>query len=265
MAYLFMPQAVAGNLAAGFIGPLVNRRAIKAEYLTNDAQRMRAVYNYQLTVLNAFTEVVNRLTEVQNYSESVQVKKQQLAALENAVDVANQLFQFARTEYLDVLTAQRDLRDARTSLIDTKELQLTATVRAYEALGGGSLMSMAEREELLHPIPRTHEGVDDEGFWSLSKIHFGSGRYHKALGKSLDGIVPYRDNFNPPAPSSVPPPMLRSTPSRIDEAPAPVQLLPGAVPAEEPGLPPALAPAPLLEPPPSGTPGPFGPAVSESP
>ena len=127
------PQAVVGNIAAGLVGPLVNRRAIRAEYLTANARQLQAVYDYQRTILNAFTEVINRLTMVQNYSNSVEIKKQQLASLEAAVDVAENLFQIARTEYLDVLTAQRDLRDARTALIDTKE---RATDRHRERLSG---------------------------------------------------------------------------------------------------------------------------------
>ena len=53
---------MAGNVAAGFVGPLVNRRAIKADYLSSNAQQVQAVYDYQRTVLEAFTEVVNRLT-----------------------------------------------------------------------------------------------------------------------------------------------------------------------------------------------------------
>ena len=167
MAYLFNPQAVVGNVAGGLVGPLVNRRAIRAQYLTANARQMQAVYDYQRTVLNAFTEVVNRLTMVQNYSNSVEIKKQQLASLEAAVDVANDLFQIARTEYLDVLTAQRDLRDARVALIDTKEQQLTAIVNTYQALGGGTLLSSPDsgrrsRPGPVHPHgPQRRELLDD--------------------------------------------------------------------------------------------------------
>ena len=141
MAYLYNPQAVAGTIANSLVGPLVNFRSIKAQYLTANANQLRAIYDYQRTVINAFTEVVNRLTRVQNYSNSVVLRKQQTATLEEAVNVAEVLFQNARTEYLDVLTAQQDLRDARLALIDTKELQLTAVVDAFQALGGGNLLA----------------------------------------------------------------------------------------------------------------------------
>src|SRR5262249_40478031 len=50
MTFLFEPQAVLGNIAAGFVGPLVNRRAIRAQYLTNSARQRQAVYDYQRTI-----------------------------------------------------------------------------------------------------------------------------------------------------------------------------------------------------------------------
>jgi hypothetical protein len=74
---------------------------------------------------------------VQNYSISIAIKRQQVTALETSVEVASNLFQNARIEYIDVLFAQRDLFDARRVLIDTKNEQLSAIVNAYQALGGG--------------------------------------------------------------------------------------------------------------------------------
>ena len=45
--HLFEPQAVIGNLAAGLVGPLVNKRAIRAQYLSANARQLQAIYNYQ--------------------------------------------------------------------------------------------------------------------------------------------------------------------------------------------------------------------------
>src|SRR4029078_8756014 len=89
----------------------------------------------------AFTQVVNNLAKAENFGQSVEIKKQQLTALEISVDVATRLFQSARAEYIDVLFAQRDLMDARTILVETKQQQLSALVNAYQALGGGLMLS----------------------------------------------------------------------------------------------------------------------------
>ncbi len=136
--YMFLtPESLIYNVAGNLVAPLVNRAAIKADYLNANARQLQALYDYQRVTLNAFTEVVNRVYAVQNYTSSITFKKQQVAALETSVDVASNLFLNARVEYIDVLFAQRDLFDARRDLIDTKQEQLSAIVNAYQALGGG--------------------------------------------------------------------------------------------------------------------------------
>jgi NodT family efflux transporter outer membrane factor (OMF) lipoprotein len=138
MKYLFTtPDSLIYNVAGDLLVPLINKRAIQADYRDANARQLQALYDYQRTILEAFTEVINNVRKVQNYSQSIEYKKQQLESLETAVDVAGKLFQFARIDYIDVLFAQRDLRDARTQLIDTKQEQLAAIAYTYQALGGG--------------------------------------------------------------------------------------------------------------------------------
>lgn len=148
--YLFEPDALAYNVAGNLLQPLVNKKAIQAEFLSANAKQLEAMYNYQRVVLNAFTEVVNRISMVENYTKSLEIKKQQIEALDASVMSATKLFQGARVEYIEVLFAQRDLRDARMTFIDTKKLQLAAIVNAYQALGGGAYLadSIPEPQQL---------------------------------------------------------------------------------------------------------------------
>jgi NodT family efflux transporter outer membrane factor (OMF) lipoprotein len=139
LKYLFTtPEALIYNVAGDLVVPLINKKAIQAEYLSANAKQLESVYNYQRVILNAFTEVINRLSMVQNYSKSIEIKKQQLQSLEASVNAASKLFQAARAEYVEVLLAQRDLLEARTVLIETKKQQLSAIVNTYQALGGGA-------------------------------------------------------------------------------------------------------------------------------
>ena len=139
--YLFStPESLVYNLAGDVVAPLINRNAIKADYASANAKQLQAVYNYQRTVLNAFTEVINRMSKVDNYGKSLEIKREQLAALEASVDVATKLFQaLGRVGYVDVLLAQRDMQDAKMVIIETKKQQLTAVVDSYQALGGGMM------------------------------------------------------------------------------------------------------------------------------
>lgn len=135
--YLFDPGSFIASAAAGFAAPLVNREAIKADYLAANARQLQAVYNYQRVALEAFTEVVTQLTAAENFRRSVEAKKRQIEALEASVDSATKLFQAARGEYTEVLFTQRETLDARVELIEIKRRQIASVVAAYAALGGG--------------------------------------------------------------------------------------------------------------------------------
>jgi outer membrane protein, multidrug efflux system len=138
--YLFWGPSTVFNIASEVMAPLINKKAIQAEYIGANAKQLESLYDYQRIVLNAFTEVVNRMAKVENYGTSVTLKKQQVQALEAAVAVATNLFQNARIEYIDVLFAQRDLWDARFEWIQTRQQQLSAFVYTYQALGGGVII-----------------------------------------------------------------------------------------------------------------------------
>ena len=147
-----------GNITAGLVGPLVNFRAIQAQYLTANARQLQALYSYQRVILEAVTEVVNRMSKVENYARSIEIKKQQVTALETAVEDATSLYQNPRAgvpiDYLDVLTAQNALIDAIKDLIDTKGEQLAAVANTYQALGGGvPPIFMPETAVILPPLP----------------------------------------------------------------------------------------------------------------
>lgn len=146
--YLFDPGAFVANAAGELVGPVINRAAIRADYMSANARQLQAVYNYQRTLLNAFTEVANNLNKVQNYKGSVALKQEQVAALSESVTIATDFFQKAQpdVEYMDVLFAQRDLLEGRIVLIETKQQQLAGIIRTYQALGGGYLVTTSGME-----------------------------------------------------------------------------------------------------------------------
>jgi NodT family efflux transporter outer membrane factor (OMF) lipoprotein len=146
--YLFWtPDSLIFNVAGEVVAPLINKSAIRAEYLGANAKQLESVYDYQRVILNAFTEVVNRVSKVENYGRSIAIKQLQLKSLVASVNAATQLYknprlgEKERVDYLDVLTAQRDLWEVKLVLIDTRRQQLSAIVNAYQALGGGDLLS----------------------------------------------------------------------------------------------------------------------------
>jgi NodT family efflux transporter outer membrane factor (OMF) lipoprotein len=124
---------VAGNLTA----PLLNRAAITAQYRSANARQLQAVFNYEKTVLQAFTDVANQLAMIDNLQKSYELRSQQVDALARASEVSGILFQSARADYMEVLLTRRDSLEAQMELIETKKRQLQAMVNVYQALGGG--------------------------------------------------------------------------------------------------------------------------------
>ncbi|HEX5169424.1 MAG TPA: efflux transporter outer membrane subunit [Cyclobacteriaceae bacterium] len=125
--------SIAGDLAA----PLINRNAIKAAYYSANAMQIQSVYNYERTILNAYIEVANQLAKISNLEQSYNLKAQQVQALMESTNIANDLFRSARADYMEVLLTQRDALESRFELVETKKQQLNAMVNIYQALGGG--------------------------------------------------------------------------------------------------------------------------------
>jgi len=131
------PESLAYSLAGDLAGPLINRNAIKAAYLTANAKQLQAVFNYEKTILNGYVEVANQLSNITNLQKSYDLKSKQVLALTQSIDISNDLFKSARADYFEVLMTQRDALQSKLELIETKKQQLKAVVNIYHALGGG--------------------------------------------------------------------------------------------------------------------------------
>lgn len=136
-AFIVKPESILYNLVGDMMAPLVNRNAIKAVYINANAKQVKAAYNYEQTVLNAYVEVVNQMSRMNNLTSSYETKSKQVDALNQSIRISNDLFMSARADYMEILMTQRDALEARFELIETKKQQLTTMVNMYRALGGG--------------------------------------------------------------------------------------------------------------------------------
>jgi outer membrane protein TolC len=116
---------------------MLNRKGIKADYYSANSREMQAVLQYERAVLTAFVEVSNRVSLTRNLSQGYGLKQQQVDRLAQAVDISTELFNLNRADYLEVLTARRELLEAQQELVEMKQRQMVATVTLYQALGGG--------------------------------------------------------------------------------------------------------------------------------
>jgi outer membrane protein TolC len=135
--YLLKPESLLFNLVGDLTAPLINKRGIRARYNMASAMQVQAVYEYEQTVLSAYTDVLNQLTKLDNYANSFATKQREVELLSESVNIANSLFRYAKADYVEVLLTQEEVLDAKMELVETKLQQLKAKVEIYRALGGG--------------------------------------------------------------------------------------------------------------------------------
>jgi len=136
-ALLFNPGSIAYGLTGGLTAPIFNRRAIKADYTRSIAEGRQALYTYQKAILTSFREVTNSLKGMENYQQFYELKQQEVASLNNAVSVANDLYLVGRASYLEVITAQRNVLDAELEMTNAKASIFLNAVNLYRSVGGG--------------------------------------------------------------------------------------------------------------------------------
>ena len=122
--YLFItPEALIDNVAGDLVAPLINKKAIQADYLSANARQLQS--RLQLPARHPQRLHRGDQPRVQG-GELQQEHRDQEAAVGIARGRGRRRHQAfsespAPIEYLDVLFAQRDLLDARMVLIDTKQ------------------------------------------------------------------------------------------------------------------------------------------------
>lgn len=135
--YLIKPESYLLSILGDLTAPLINKRAIEAAYKNANARQLQAVLEYEQTVLNAYIEVTNQLSKINNLEKSADLKKKEVDVLYESVTISNDLFKYAKADYMEVLLTQREALDAKFEWIEKKAEQLKTSVTIYRALGGG--------------------------------------------------------------------------------------------------------------------------------
>ncbi len=135
--FVKLPESVLYSLAGDLAAPLINRRAIKAEFNSANARQLQAIYNYERSILNAYLEVVTQLSKIDNLGKRYDLKSKEVDALTRSINISNDLFKSARADYLEVLLTQRDALESKLELVETRKEQMNAVVNIYQELGGG--------------------------------------------------------------------------------------------------------------------------------
>jgi multidrug efflux system outer membrane protein len=134
---LFNPASGAYGLLAGLTAPIFQNNLLQANKKINEAQAYSAYFNLQNKMLIAFAEVNTLIRTLENLEKIYQLREQELATLQKAVEVSKNLFFTGYANYLEVITAQKSVLESEIDLLEIRKNQFHIAIQIYKALGGG--------------------------------------------------------------------------------------------------------------------------------
>ena len=131
------PGSLIASFIAGLTQPIFGRGVNKARLQAAQAQHEQAAYLFRQSLLDAGVEVNNALTMWQTAKKRVELDKKQVLNLQAAVWNTQLLMKHGNADYLEVLTAQKNLLQAELTEASDRFDEVQSVINLYQALGGG--------------------------------------------------------------------------------------------------------------------------------
>ena len=125
------------NAVGSLMQPIFNQGKNKARLKISESQQKEALLNFKQTLLDAGTEANNALVSWQTARKRLDSDKLQIMYLKGAVMNTQLLMKNGQADYLEVLTAQKNLLQAELTGTNDKFIEIQSVISLYHALGGG--------------------------------------------------------------------------------------------------------------------------------
>jgi outer membrane protein, multidrug efflux system len=137
LSNLFNPSSIFWNMIGNLAQPIFRAGAVDAAVAAATARQTQAVLQYTQVVQSAFKEAHDSFNNIEATRQIAASNKKRIEALKTTLRLSELRYKGGYSNYLEVLSAQRDLAQAEISLIDTQRAELNALVSLYKAAGGG--------------------------------------------------------------------------------------------------------------------------------
>jgi outer membrane protein TolC len=137
LANFFSVGSIAASIGAGLTQPVFNQRANRTRLAVAQSQQQGALLDFQNTLLTAGQEVSNAMSLYETSIEKMNVRSNQLVALQKSVEYSQELLRNGFANYTEVINARQSLLQAELGRVNDRLQQLQATVNLYRSLGGG--------------------------------------------------------------------------------------------------------------------------------
>lgn len=125
------------NAVGSLFQPIFQQGKLIAGLKVAQYQEEQAFNTWQNAILKAGNEVSNALVLYNASAEKAALEAKQIAVLEKNVEDTNLLYKSSSSSYLEVISAESSLLNARLSKVVDDFYKMQAVVNLYQALGGG--------------------------------------------------------------------------------------------------------------------------------
>lgn len=131
------PLGKSWSAAASISMPIFNWGKLQANIRSKEAQQEELLLNYRSTVLAALRDVEDALVAYTQENLRRQALADAVSASALTVQLAGERYDKGLTAFTDVLSSQRSLLDAQSSLVESQAQTAEHLIALYKALGGG--------------------------------------------------------------------------------------------------------------------------------
>lgn len=137
LSNLFKGPARTWSYAGQFAGPIFTFGLVSGQVAQAEAAQKAALYNYQLSIQNAFSDVENALVASQKLQQQQDAQVKLVAALKDYARLSTLQYNGGYTSYTTVLQAEQSLFPAELTLASVRASVFGSSVNIYKAMGGG--------------------------------------------------------------------------------------------------------------------------------
>jgi multidrug efflux system outer membrane protein len=137
LSKLFSGPARVWSYAGVITGPIFTFGAISGQVAQAEAAQQAALWNYRLSIQNAFGDVDNALIASQKLQEQLEAQARLVTALRDYSRLARLQYDAGYAPYSTVLQAEQSLFPAELTLASVRASLYASAANIYKAMGGG--------------------------------------------------------------------------------------------------------------------------------
>ena len=130
------------SLGASLSLPFLQYNDMKKDIQISDLDYEKAIIQYRQTLYQAFADTENALSNRTELDKQVALQQRNLALAEKAEQLTQVRYKNGAIALKNLLDAQETTRNARLSLVQTKQSQYNAYVSLMQALGGSPIQQL---------------------------------------------------------------------------------------------------------------------------